>query len=137
MATSPGQITGPVCVCEELRRRRLLWIQQAGDDHFSLMSDVGSKLYIDGKLVINNDGLHSVEERTGSATLKTGLHRISQPTDFDGDFSVALCRNDRDRSRNGVSGNNYTGASWEQPPGAAATSTCPQHMAGNSNANDW
>ena len=76
MATSPGQITGPVCVCEELRRRRLLWIQQAGDDHFSLMSDVGSKLYIDGKLVINNDGLHSVEERTGSATLKTGVHRI-------------------------------------------------------------
>jgi len=52
------------------------WIQQAGDYDFSLSSDDGSKLYIDGKLVINNDGLHSVEERTGSATLKTGVHRI-------------------------------------------------------------
>jgi hypothetical protein len=38
------------------------WIQQAGYYHFSLTSDDGSKLYIDGKLVINNDGLHSVED---------------------------------------------------------------------------
>jgi PA14 domain len=52
------------------------WIHQTGDYDFSLSSDDGSKLYIDGKLVINNDGLHSVEERTGSATLKTGAHRI-------------------------------------------------------------
>jgi hypothetical protein len=51
-------------------------MQQTGDYHFSLMSDDGSKLHIDGKLVINNDGLHSVGERTGNVTLKTGVHRV-------------------------------------------------------------
>ena len=40
------------------------------------MRDDGSKLYIDGELVINNDGLHSVEQRTDNAKLKTVMHRI-------------------------------------------------------------
>jgi hypothetical protein len=44
---------------------------------FEFWDDVPAlALHIDGKLVINNDGLHSVEERTGNATLKTGMHRI-------------------------------------------------------------
>lgn len=69
------------------------WVQQAGDYDFSLSSDDGSRLYIDGKLVINNDGLHSVEERTGSARLKTGLHRI-RVSYFQGPrYEVALILN--------------------------------------------
>jgi hypothetical protein len=50
----------------------LTTIQQPSDYHFSLTSGDGSKMHIDGTLVINNDGLHSVEERTGSATPKAG-----------------------------------------------------------------
>jgi len=53
------------------------WVQQPGEYRFSLMSDDGSRLYIDGKLVIDNDGLHSVEERSGSVTLKSGVHRVN------------------------------------------------------------
>lgn len=52
------------------------WIQDSGQYNFYLLSDDGSKLYIDGKIVINNDGLHSIVERTGGVRLKTGVHRI-------------------------------------------------------------
>ena len=69
------------------------WIEQAGDYDFSLSSDDGSRLYIDGKLVINNDGLHSIEERSGSATLKTGVHRV-RVSYFQGPrYEVALILN--------------------------------------------
>jgi len=53
------------------------WVQQPGEYRFSLMSDDGSRLYIDGRLVIDNDGLHSVEERSGSVPLKSGVHRVN------------------------------------------------------------
>jgi hypothetical protein len=53
------------------------WIQDPGQYRFYLMSDDGSKLYIDGKTVINSDGLHDASvERTGSVMLKTGVHRV-------------------------------------------------------------
>lgn len=52
------------------------WIQDPGKYEFFLMSDDGSKLYIDGKTVIDNDGVHASVERAGSATLKSGVHRI-------------------------------------------------------------
>jgi hypothetical protein len=69
------------------------WIQEAGQYDFSLTSDDGSKLHIDGKLVINNDGLHSVEERTGSIKLKPGVHHV-QVSYFQGPrYEVALMLN--------------------------------------------
>ncbi|MFN0205824.1 MAG: alpha-L-fucosidase [Planctomycetota bacterium] len=43
---------------------------------FRLTSDDGSKLAIDGKLIIDNDGNHSAEAKQGSAPLDAGLHRI-------------------------------------------------------------
>ncbi len=43
---------------------------------FGLNSDDGSRLWIDEKLVIDNDGLHSPFERTAFAALATGLHAI-------------------------------------------------------------
>ena len=39
-------------------------------------SDDGSKLYLDGKLVVDNDGQHGVAEESGQVALKAGLHPI-------------------------------------------------------------
>jgi hypothetical protein len=52
------------------------WIDQPGAYRFLLASDDGSKLYIDNKLVIDNDGLHAVRTGFGAARLKAGSHRI-------------------------------------------------------------
>lgn len=43
---------------------------------FSTLSDDGSKLYIDGQEVVNNDGNHGAVEAFGKAALKKGFHRI-------------------------------------------------------------
>ena len=43
---------------------------------FYLSSDDGSMLYIDRKLIIDNDGLHAPGEVTGQAALKKGYHPI-------------------------------------------------------------
>lgn len=41
---------------------------------FRLVSDDGSKLTIDGKVVIDHDGLHGDEAKDGEVALKAGLH---------------------------------------------------------------
>ena len=41
---------------------------------FDLTSDDGSKLYLDGVLLIDNDGNHSAQLRSGSKLLKRGIH---------------------------------------------------------------
>ena len=43
---------------------------------FWLMSDDGSKLWIDGQLVVDNDGLHSPTEKTGVLGLSKGWHHV-------------------------------------------------------------
>jgi len=43
---------------------------------FSTKSDDGSGLYIGGKLVVDNDGLHAAFEKRGFAALKAGTHPI-------------------------------------------------------------
>ena len=43
---------------------------------FYTASDDGSRLYIDGKLVVDNDGLHSLLEKEGTIGLARGLHAI-------------------------------------------------------------
>jgi hypothetical protein len=52
------------------------WINDPGMYTFSLLSDDGSKLYIDDQVVIDNDGVHRPEEKTGDVDLAGGLHRI-------------------------------------------------------------
>ncbi|HTS25469.1 MAG TPA: PA14 domain-containing protein [Bryobacteraceae bacterium] len=52
------------------------WISEPGAYRFSLASDDGSILYIDGKRIIHNDGTHPVIEKRGSVKLKAGAHRI-------------------------------------------------------------
>ena len=49
---------------------------RAGEYQFFLTSDDGSRLYIDDKEIINNDGSHSAREKTGKLNLSAGTHRI-------------------------------------------------------------
>jgi hypothetical protein len=51
-------------------------INSAGTYTFYTTSDDGSKLWIDGTLIVNNDGLHGAQERSGAVSLATGRHTI-------------------------------------------------------------
>ena len=51
-------------------------IANAGDYHFFTDSDDGSQLFIDGKRVVDNDGLHAPRERSGKINLSAGYHAI-------------------------------------------------------------
>ena len=51
-------------------------INSGGNYTFYTNSDDGSKLYINGKQVVNNDGLHAPRERSGSISLSSGRHKI-------------------------------------------------------------
>ena len=44
---------------------------------FFTESDDGSKLYIGDKEIVNNDGLHGMNEKSGQVALKKGLHKIT------------------------------------------------------------
>src|SRR5262249_30469680 len=44
---------------------------------FIVTSDDGSRLYIDGKLVVDNDGIHAPQARQGSTRLTKGVHKIT------------------------------------------------------------
>ncbi|MDD5151913.1 MAG: alkaline phosphatase family protein [Flavobacterium sp.] len=43
---------------------------------FYLRSDDGSKLWIDNKVIVNNDGDHGVKEKSGEITLKPGSYSL-------------------------------------------------------------
>lgn len=51
-----------------------LEIAKAGEYSFSLASDDGSKLYINGTAVVDNDGDHGVISASGSVMLQPGKH---------------------------------------------------------------
>ena len=51
-------------------------IASAGTHNFGLYSDDGSLLYIDGKLVVNNGGLHAPQSVNNNVTLTAGDHFI-------------------------------------------------------------
>lgn len=52
------------------------WIEHPGPYMFFLASDDGSKLYIDNHLLINNDGIHPVLEKSAATDLASGIHAI-------------------------------------------------------------
>ena len=54
----------------------LIEIPRDGVYAFYTDSDDGSSLAVDGKLIVDNDGLHGMQERRGVAALEAGLHRI-------------------------------------------------------------
>ena len=74
-------------------------IPKDGSYTFILESDDGSRLFIDGKQIIDHNGLHAMEEKSGDAELKAGDH----------DLKIEYFENDVD------AGCKF---SW-QPPGAA------------------
>ncbi len=43
---------------------------------FFVASDDGSKLWIDDKLVVDNDGAHGTEEKSGKINLAAGVHKL-------------------------------------------------------------
>jgi hypothetical protein len=47
-------------------------ITRSGTYRFQLSSDDGSLLYVDNKLVVNNNGLHGLRGRTGDIKMKSG-----------------------------------------------------------------
>jgi len=51
-------------------------IPKDGVYNFFTKSDDGSQLYIDEKLVVDNDGLHGAYEQQGALPLRAGFHRI-------------------------------------------------------------
>jgi len=59
-----------------LRFQGFVDIAQADTYRFYTRSDEGSALYINGEKVVDNDGTHTVQERSGSVFLSQGLHQI-------------------------------------------------------------
>jgi hypothetical protein len=66
------------------------WIIDPGRYTFALLSDDGAKLYIDNEVVIDNDGQHPPQEKTGAIDLAGGVHGI-RVSYFQGPkFQIAL-----------------------------------------------
>ena len=51
-------------------------VDQAGSYTFYTRSDDGSKLYVDGTEVVDNDGSHGALEESGEITLEPGRHTV-------------------------------------------------------------
>lgn len=56
--------------------RGKIFIPETRTYTFSLLSDDGAKLIIDGKTVIDNDGIHPPTKKTGSVKLTKGFHTV-------------------------------------------------------------
>lgn len=61
-----------------------------GTYSFRLMSDDGSKLFIDGKLIIDNDGAHGAYSKTGEILLDDSKHSIKVDYFQGPRFQIAL-----------------------------------------------
>ena len=51
-------------------------ITKTGNYNFHLNSDDGSKLWIEDKLIVDNDGIHPPQSKSGKAKLTKGMHKI-------------------------------------------------------------
>ncbi len=54
----------------------ILRVEKAGAHAFFASSDDGSRVLVDGKVVVNNGGVHAMSEKSGSAELAAGDHEI-------------------------------------------------------------
>jgi len=60
-----------------LRFTGAIQVPKSGKYTFYTASDDGSRLYIGGKLIVNNDGLHGMVEKSGKIDLPAGLHPLT------------------------------------------------------------
>lgn len=60
-----------------LRFTGMISVPKAGKYTFYIASDDGSRLYLDNKLLINNDGLHGMDEKSATADLAAGAFPIA------------------------------------------------------------
>ncbi len=76
-ATAAGVVL-PDAPGEHVALRFSGFVDASADDvyRFVLGSDDGSRLRVDGELVVDNDGAHAAQERDGTIALARGLHRI-------------------------------------------------------------
>lgn len=54
-----------------------LKIDKAGEYKFKTISDDGSKLLVDGVIVVNSDGTHPAKSVEGRVTLTAGVHKLN------------------------------------------------------------
>ncbi|KPK75107.1 MAG: hypothetical protein AMS25_18605 [Gemmatimonas sp. SM23_52] len=72
-----------------LRFRGYIEIPRTGVYGFYLTSDDGSRLSLDGDLVVDNDGIHGAREKTGYIALEAGMHPV-ELLFFQGAGGIAL-----------------------------------------------
>jgi hexosaminidase len=53
-----------------------LFTGETGMYHFTLRSDDGSRLYINDSLILDNDGVHSIQQLTSMVSLRKGYHPV-------------------------------------------------------------
>lgn len=51
-------------------------IAAAGKYTFATESDDGTRLFLDGKMVVDNNGVHGVQQKTGDVDLTAGDHQL-------------------------------------------------------------
>lgn len=68
----------PTTMTDTFASRHTGWLKvdTAGSYTLFVSSDDGSRVYLNGALVINNDGLHGMQERSGTLTLASGFHHL-------------------------------------------------------------
>jgi mono/diheme cytochrome c family protein len=59
-----------------LRFEGAIEVDRAGGYNFHLSSDDGSKLWVDDRLVVDNDGIHPNSHKTGRTRLTRGRHKV-------------------------------------------------------------
>lgn len=56
--------------------RGAIYLPASGEYQFATLSDDGSDIEIDGRLIVDNRGAHGLQERTGAAPFGRGFHAI-------------------------------------------------------------
>jgi len=96
-----------------LRFRGFIQVGHEGVYGFHLTSDDGSRFWVDGSLVVDNDGVHGARERSGYVALAEGLHAIElQFFQGEGGMDLMLDYDGPEFDRREVE----PGALYHQPP---------------------